>query len=48
MTVAVVNVHSPSIKDENGEVGNFFPNTDFTFGEMRDTVLKEWNQRLGH
>ena len=24
------------VQDENGEVGNFFPNTDFTFGELRD------------
>ena len=29
------------VNDENGEVGNFFPNTDFTFGEMRRIVLKE-------
>lgn len=34
------------VKDENGEVGNFFPNTDFTFGQMRDIVLKEWSNRL--
>lgn len=35
------------VKDENGEVGNFFPNTDFTFGELRDRVLKEWENRMG-
>jgi len=34
------------VKDENGEVGNFFPNTDFTFGFMRKKVLEEWNNRL--
>ena len=34
------------VKDENGEVGNFFPNTDFTFGEMRESLLKEWNNRI--
>eukprot|EP00088_Acartia_fossae_P017718 TRINITY_DN20135_c0_g1_i10.p1 TRINITY_DN20135_c0_g1~~TRINITY_DN20135_c0_g1_i10.p1 ORF type:complete len:530 (-),score=155.57 TRINITY_DN20135_c0_g1_i10:192-1781(-) len=35
------------VKDENGEVGNFFPNTDFTFGEMREKVLAEYEARLG-
>jgi len=34
------------VKDENGEVGNFFPNTDFTFGQMRDQVLQEWHNRM--
>jgi len=33
--------------DTNGEVGNFFPNTDFTFGEMRKMVFDEWNNRMG-
>jgi len=33
------------VKDE-GEVGNFFPNTDFTFGEMRDEVNKEYTTRF--
>ena len=35
------------VNDENGEVGNFFPNTDFTFGEMRKIVLKETRNGLG-
>lgn len=35
------------VKDENGEVGNFFPNTDFTFGYMRKKVREEWANRLG-
>ena len=35
------------VNDENGEVGNFFPNTDFTFGEMREIVFDEWKSRLG-
>jgi len=34
------------VKDENGEVGNFFPNTDFTFGEMRERVMKEYENRM--
>jgi len=33
------------VNDENGQMGNFFPNTDFSFGEMRDLVIKEWNNR---
>lgn len=33
------------VNDENGQMGNFFPNTDYTFGEMRDLVTKEWNER---
>ena len=35
------------VNDENGEVGNFFPNTDFTFGEMRKIVLKQMINGLG-
>jgi len=35
------------VNDENGQVGNFFPNTDFTFGEMRKLVFDEWANRLG-
>ena len=35
------------VNDENGEVGNFFPNTDLTFGEMRKIVFDEWNLRIG-
>jgi len=34
------------VNDENGEVGNFFPNTDFTFGEMRDKVMNEYESKL--
>jgi len=34
------------VNDENGEVGNFFPNTDFTFGEMRDKVMAEYEAKL--
>jgi len=34
------------VNDENGEVGNFFPNTDFTFGEMRKIVFNEWADRM--
>ena len=33
------------VNDENGQMGNFFPNTDFSYGEMRELVLKEWNDR---
>jgi len=32
---------------EEGEVGNFFPNTDFTFGQMRDDVYAEYNAKFG-
>lgn len=35
------------VNDENGEVGNFFPNTDFTFGEMRKIVLQEMRNGVG-
>jgi len=34
------------VNDQNGEVGNFFPNTDFTFGEMRKLVFDEWANRM--
>ena len=33
-------------KDENGEMGNFFPNTDLTFGDMREKVLREWKNHV--
>ena len=33
------------VNDANGQMGNFFPNTDFSFGEMRRIVLKEWDGR---
>ena len=41
-----LSIYAYFLKDENGEVGNFFPNTDFTFGEMRQQILKEWANRL--
>jgi hypothetical protein len=34
------------VNDENGEVGNFFPNTDLTFGEMREKVMNEYEAKL--
>ena len=34
------------LKDENGEMGNFFPNTDLTFGDMREKVLREWKTHV--
>jgi len=33
------------VNDENGQMGNFFPNTDFSFGEMRRIVLEEWEKK---
>ena len=36
------------VNDENGQMGNFFPNTDFSFGEMRRIVLQEWAKRHGN
>ena len=30
------------INHRNGLVGNFYPNTDLSFGEMRETVLNEF------
>ena len=33
------------VNDANGQMGNFFPNTDFSFGEMRRIVLHEWAAR---
>ena len=33
------------MNDDDGEMGNFFPNTDFSFSEMRQRVLDEWNSR---
>ena len=33
------------VNDANGQMGNFFPNTDFSFGEMRQIVLDEWANR---
>jgi len=33
------------VNDANGQMGNFFPNTDFTFGQMRQLVLEEWANR---
>ena len=33
------------VNDANGQMGNFFPNTDFSFGEMRQIVLEEWANR---
>jgi len=32
--------------NDDGIVGNFFPNSDFTFGVMRKKVLQEWENRL--
>jgi len=33
------------VNNANGQMENFFPNTDFSFGEMRRIVLKEWDAR---
>ena len=33
------------VNDTNGQMGNFFPNTDFTFGQMRALVMDEYQNR---
>ena len=35
------------VKDEDGAVGGFYPNTDFTYGEMRKVVYNEWKYKAG-
>ena len=33
------------VNDQSEEVGNFVPNTDLTYGEMKRVVLEEWSNR---
>ena len=33
------------VNDSNGQMGNFFPNTDFSYGEMRALVMDEYQNR---
>ena len=33
------------VNDTTGQMENFFPNTEFSFGEMRRIVLHEWSVR---
>ena len=35
------------VNDEDGVVGSFIPNTDFTFGEMRKIVFEEKRNGIG-
>jgi len=33
------------VNDTNGQMGNFFPNTDYSYGEMRALVMDEYQNR---
>ena len=36
------------VHNQTDQVGNFFPNTDLTYGEMKRIVLAEWNDKMNH
>ena len=36
------------VNDTSEEVGNFVPNTDLTYGDMKSIVLAEWTRTSGN